>query len=198
MSEFEDVVLDSAGLLDSFTYVALGHIHKPQCLDGKSHIRYSGSVERMDLGEKGDTKSVVLFDVASSGLSGEPKVLPMEATAIYEVDVRSPAEELPALRKRYADAKEDLVNIHLVYTAGKDNLEDVLDQLEAIFPRWYSRDWTETGALGPTLVGEGETAAKGFAETVREYFDQELTNHSEQDRAAIIERLEALFREIEA
>src|SRR5262245_24304059 len=193
ITEAEDVVFDGAGLLDRFCYVALGHIHKPQVL-GQSQIRYCGSIERMDLGEKGDTKSVVLLDVGAAGLVGEPRLFPMESTPIYEIDVRDPATDIPRLREQYADAKDDLVNIHLVYTAGKDNLEEVLRQLEAIFPRWYSRDWKESGSLGPSLAsGDGEPRAKGFAETVREYVEQELITHPEEDRTAILERLEALL-----
>ena len=46
ITEEEDVVLPDADLPAGFTYVALGHIHKPQCLGGHAHVRYSGSIER--------------------------------------------------------------------------------------------------------------------------------------------------------
>jgi DNA repair protein SbcD/Mre11 len=197
ISELEDVVIEGVGLVEPFTYVALGHIHKPHYLAGKPHVRYSGSVERLDLGEKGDAKSVALVDIGPSGLVGEPTLLPMEATAIYEIDVRQPSDEIPRLKERYADAQEDLVNIHLVYTAGVDNLEESLRRLEEVFPRWYSRDWHEASALGASLVGGAEEAArsKSFAETVREYVSGELAHHPEVERSAVFERLEALFRE---
>ena len=47
------------GLAEQYAYVALGHIHRPQFLGGHPHVRYSGSIERMDLGEQTDTKSAV-------------------------------------------------------------------------------------------------------------------------------------------
>jgi len=44
------------------------------------------------------------------------------------------------------------VNLHVTYTAGVDSLENVLRKLEKVFPRWYLRDWTESGDLGPALT----------------------------------------------
>lgn len=47
-------------------YVALGHIHKHQSLNGDSHppVIYPGSIERVDFGEIREKKGFVLADVA--------------------------------------------------------------------------------------------------------------------------------------
>src|SRR5581483_343686 len=156
-----------------------GHIHKPQCLVGQPHVRYSGSIERLDLGERDDQKGVVLFDLGPAGLEGEPWTLPLESTPVYEVDVREPAEELPELRARYKKADRHLVRIRCQYTAGVDNREEVLRELEEIFPRWYDRQVQERGALGPSLVVGEPARSRGFEETVRDYLSRELMNHDE-------------------
>ncbi len=196
IAEGEDVIIDSDSLTE-FTYVALGHIHKPQAINDREHIRYSGSIERMDLGESRDQKSIVIVDLNAAGLVGTPRVLPLEATPIYEIDVHDPASSLPELRERYADAAYDLVNLHIRYTAGRDSLEDVLKDLESVFPRWYTRDWTESGELGPALVvgelGASPARNQNFAETVREYVRKELVNHQDAERDEILNRLEALL-----
>jgi DNA repair protein SbcD/Mre11 len=197
LSETEDLVLDDTGALADFAYVALGHIHKPQFLGGNTHIRYCGSIERMDLGEKDDDKGVVVFDIGPEGLLGEPRVLPLEATKIYEVTIHSPRVELPALRDRYADAKTELVRIHCNYTAGVDNREEVLRQLEDIFPRWYDRTIKEVNELDGTLSVNGTARIHSFEDTVREYLMQELTNHPEDVRDAVLSRAEALMREMQ-
>jgi DNA repair protein SbcD/Mre11 len=46
-------------------YVALGHIHKPQDLNEKSHppVIYPGSIERVDFGEAGDDKFFIIAEV---------------------------------------------------------------------------------------------------------------------------------------
>src|SRR5262245_40301061 len=194
LAEQDDVVIPPEGLPAEFAYVALGHVHKPQSLGGREHIRYSGSIERMDLGESADAKSVVLFEVGPAGLKGPPQLLPLEATPIYEIDIRTPDVDLPQLRKRYANASADLVNLHVTYTAGVDSLEEVLKHAEEIFPRYYSRDWTEAGALGPALMpGEGSIQGKAFEETVREYVKCELTNSTDAEQAEILGRLDQLL-----
>ena len=196
IAEQDDVVFNPSDLPSEFAYVALGHVHKPQALAGRSNLRYSGSIERMDLGESGDSKSVVVFDVTAAGLANEPRVLPLAATAVYEVNVHDPRIDLPDLQERYSDAADDLVNLHIRYTAGVDSLEDVLEQLEAIFPRWYARDWNESTALGPAmLAGPDAGRSKGFADTVRDYLREELKNHTPAECDEVLARAEALFRE---
>jgi DNA repair protein SbcD/Mre11 len=197
LSETEDVVVSGERLHEQWDYVALGHIHKPQALGGHPHVRYSGSIERMDLGEQTDTKGVVVFDVGPDGLSGEPTILPLPATPVYEVAVLDPDADLPRLRAEYPDADADLVNLHISYTAGQHNLEELLRELEGIFPRWYARDWKETGSLGPALaVGEADRT-KSFGETVREYLKQELTNHADEDRDALLAIADDLIKQCE-
>lgn len=190
----EDVVVEGADLPQQFDYAALGHIHKPQWL-GATHMRYSGSIERMDLGEQGDQKGVVIFEIGPDGRTEEPVVLPLPATPIYEVVVLDPVADIPRLRLEYPNASTDLVNLQIRYTAGKDQLEDVLRDLDRIFPRWYARDWKETGALGPTLVSPAAGGGKGFAETVRDYLGQELIQHDEAERDAILKLADGLLKD---
>jgi hypothetical protein len=125
--------------------------------------------------------------------------LPLEATPIYAVEIHTPLQEaLQQLRRLHPDARQDLVHIQFTYTAGVDNLEEALRELEEIFPRWYYRDWSEVNALGPALtLGEADRA-KSFEETVRDYLKQELINHAEADRDAVLARAEALMKAIQA
>ena len=198
LTEQEDIVFSDDELPTGFAYVALGHIHKPQCLRGQANVRYSGSIERMDLGESQDDKGVVVFDLGPEGLTDEPRVLPLESTPVYEVVIHSPTEELPGLRQCYANAKRDLVRIVCTYTAGVDNREEALRELEDIFPRWYDRQVREANALGPTLVDGAGPRARSFEETVREYLDQELMNHPDELRDAVLRKAEDLMREVQA
>ncbi len=194
LTEQEDIVFTSNDLPTHFAYIALGHIHKPQCLGGLPHVRYSGSIERMDLGESDDTKSVVVFDVGPEGLMGEPRLLPLEATPVYAIEIHDLREELPRLREKYPNAQRDLVRVQFTYTAGLDNLEQTLRDIEAIFPRWYARHWTESGALGPSLTIGEAARGKSFEDTVRDYLRQELQMHPEAERDAILARAERLLR----
>src|SRR5262249_40247984 len=99
-------------------------------------------------------------------------------------------------RRRYPGAERDLVHIEFQYAAGVDNLEESLRQLEEIFPRWYSRHWTEASALGPALTLDGAQRARSFEDSVRDYLSDELANYAEEERNAVLSRAEALLREI--
>jgi exonuclease SbcD len=196
LTEQEDVVIEGSELPQQFDYVALGHIHKPQSL-GAPNIRYSGSIERMDLGEQADQKGCVLVEIGPDGQAGEPVVLPLPSTPVYEVVVRVPKDDIPRLRAEFPDAKNDLVKLLIHYTAGVDSLEDVLRDLEAIFPRWYAREWQEASALGPSLASLEMQRTKGFGETVRDYLGQELIQHPETDRDAILKIADELLKDME-
>jgi exonuclease SbcD len=199
MSEQESIIFSESELPAGMAYVALGHIHQPQQLRGMSQVRYSGSIERLDLGERRDDKGVVLVEVGDKGRPIDPLVLPLEATPIYSVELHSPLkEEIRQLRQQYPNARRDLVHIQFTYTAGVDNLEEALRELEEIFPRWYYRHWTESGALGPALTLGEANPTRSFEDTVRDYLRQELTNFPDGDREAILARAEALMREVDA
>ncbi|MGB0839409.1 MAG: exonuclease SbcCD subunit D C-terminal domain-containing protein [Chitinophagales bacterium] len=49
-------------------YVALGHIHKPQLVNGLDHIRYCGSPIPLSFSERDDYKQVLIVDVDKNGL----------------------------------------------------------------------------------------------------------------------------------
>ncbi len=197
ISEEESILFSEADLPTHLAYVALGHIHQHQCLRELTHVRYSGSIERLDLGEQQDQKGVVLLDIDQKGLAGEPKFLPLEATPIYEVRLQSPLrEEIERLKSECPDAGRDLVRIQFTYSAGRDNLEEVLRQLDDLFPNWYARDWTESSALEGTLVLGGANPAKSIEENVRDYLRQELLHHPDEDRDAVLARAEDLMREL--
>lgn len=60
--------LDSipASVFRGFDYVALGHIHKPQCV-GSGCIRYSGSLLQYSFSEANHKKSAVIVDLGEKG-----------------------------------------------------------------------------------------------------------------------------------
>src|SRR5205823_4747563 len=106
--EEEDIILSDSDIPTGFAYVALGHIHRAQYIGGHTHVRYSGSIERMDLGEQNDDKGVVLVEIGPEGRRGEPLVLPLEATSVYRVTLHSPNEpELARVREEHPDAGND-------------------------------------------------------------------------------------------
>jgi DNA repair protein SbcD/Mre11 len=188
------LILPESAVASGWAYVALGHIHQPQALGGRAHVRYSGSIERLDLGERDDQKGVVLVDVGPEGLRGEPAILPLVATPMLDVTIQDPGAEIPTLRDRYPDAEKALVRYHLSYTPGVDNLLEVQAELDRIFPRWYDRDWQEADALGASRTAPDLAPAfRSVRETVFEYLETELADHP--DREAVLALADEILAE---
>lgn len=192
LSEQEDVCFGESSLATGWSYVALGHIHQPQALAGLPHARYSGSIERLDLGERDDDKSAVLLEIGPHGLMGEPTLTPLDATPFYDVQIADPKAELPYLADRYPDAARALTKLHLTYRPGEDNLPEVLAELDRIFPRWYSRDYraarsetATTADFAATLEGEADaTSAHRPDATVLRYLEHAIAEN-DPDRAEL-------------
>ena len=58
-----------------FDYVALGHIHRPQRVGGKEHIRYSGSPIALSFSEKNDLKIVIELEISSGKIERIEEIL---------------------------------------------------------------------------------------------------------------------------
>jgi DNA repair protein SbcD/Mre11 len=181
LSEAEDVVFDPSDIPTSWAYVALGHIHKPQALAGAPHVRYAGSVERLDYAERDEAKSCVLVEVGAAGRVGGSALLPLDATPIYRVEITDPAAEIPHLRDRYPDRKRALVDYRLVWTPGEHNLDEIRRELEMIFPRCYQHAIRAAGA-DTAQMGDGEGASlHDVGGTTRSYLEERLTGHPDRD-----------------
>jgi DNA repair protein SbcD/Mre11 len=192
ITEAQDIVFRAEDIPSEFAYVALGHIHQPQRLGGMDHLRYSGSIERLDLGEADDEKSVTLFELDRDGLAGAPRSLPLEATAFYDVRIDDPNEQLPRLRERYPDAGSALVRYRLTWKAGEHDRDAILRELDTVFPRWYDRDVVEAGAEArASHAASLPAAALDPAHLVRHFLERELDGDADRDE--LLQLAEALL-----
>jgi DNA repair protein SbcD/Mre11 len=196
ISEQESIIFADTDLPTDLAYVALGHIHQPHCLLGLEHVRYSGSIERLDLGERFDDKSVTLFNLGADGKAHDLETRPLPSTPMYDLEIFSPQDELPALKANYPEAERALVRYHLHYRAGEDNLHEILNELDRVFPRWYQRGWTEASELGPALnLSREGVGPLSFRDTVIDYLKGELANHDEDECASVVSLAEELIAE---
>jgi exonuclease SbcD len=54
---------------DTFGYVALGHLHRPQTTDEQGRVRYAGSPIALSFSEANDAKEVRILDVSAKGIT---------------------------------------------------------------------------------------------------------------------------------
>jgi exonuclease SbcD len=60
-----------------FDYVALGHLHQPQAVEGSEHIRYSGSPIALSFSEAGTAKQVTVIDFHGPSKGREIVTIPV-------------------------------------------------------------------------------------------------------------------------
>jgi exonuclease SbcD len=62
---------------DAFSYVALGHLHRPQAAGTGGRIRYSGSPIALGFGEANDAKEIRLLDVSATDITQHAWPIPV-------------------------------------------------------------------------------------------------------------------------
>ncbi len=190
ISEADDIPLDAADL-PNFTYVAMGHIHKAIQV-GARNIRYSGSIERMDFGEAGESKSVVLVEIGPKGLLGDPEVLPLHPTRLVRIEAEV-GDDLEAKAKAAGDLENAIVGLTLRVEPGQSTFAMQL-KARALFPRLC-----QPIELQMTQVaGNGESRPtyerKDVPGTVHSYLNEVLEN--DPDREALLAMADQLLEAV--
>lgn len=195
-TESEDVMvggLDNidASAFDSFDYVALGHLHRPQSC-GKETIRYSGSPLKYSFSEVNDKKSVTIIEI-----NGEetPIITERPLTPLHEwFDLRGSYDELTA--KTFYDGKgyqEAFVRITLT---DEDDIPDGMRKLKSIYHRLmelrYDNKRTRAGmtSIGKPMDVEALQPDKLFGDLFEKQNGQAL---SEEQKRYMNETIETIF-----
>jgi exonuclease SbcD len=182
ISEMESVIFEQGDIPTGWAYAAYGHIHKPQKIGGADHVRYCGSIERLDAGERDEDKMVVLFEVGTSGLTGAPEELPLDSTPMHDVHITDPERDIPHLADQYPDADRALVKCTLHWDPHKHNREELCRDIERAFPRLYGYEFKIIGADAQRESAFTSDRMQDVTTTVREYLDSQLKGdpHREQ------------------
>lgn len=148
----------SASVFDGFDYVALGHLHRPQTVAGRGHVRYSGSLLKYSFSEAAHRKAVLEVE-----LDGAGAVTVTEHALVPARDVRVLTGTLAELLARGADdpGREDYVQLRLT---NPEALLDPMGRAREVYPN----------ALALELAGRRGGAGAGRAAPTRGRADLEL------------------------
>ena len=109
-------------------YIALGHIHRPQKVGGKEHIRYCGSPIPLSFDELGHDKEVLLVDLDYQGVNVTalrvPRFQPLAS-------ITGTLEELAAAIRKAAEQVEPGQTVWLEITVKADHyLADLQSRIQ--------------------------------------------------------------------
>ncbi|HWM89407.1 MAG TPA: exonuclease SbcCD subunit D [Thermoanaerobaculia bacterium] len=89
----EDWAASPEALPSNASYIALGHIHKPQKIDGPVPAYYAGSLLQMDFGEAGEEKTFAVVTASPGKPAADIEHVPYEG-GLPLVDLRATLAEL--------------------------------------------------------------------------------------------------------
>ncbi|OLT49176.1 exonuclease SbcCD subunit D [Saccharomonospora sp. CUA-673] len=144
-------------------YVALGHLHGAQVLDDR--LRYSGSPLAYSFSEASQRKSVFLFDVDESGVSGiERRELPVPRRL---ATVRGTLEELLE-SPEHEDVTDCFVSATLT---DRVRPVDAMRRLRERFPHAVHLDWEPEGRSEPVLRYAEAVRGRSDVDIARGFLD---------------------------
>ncbi|GAB4146424.1 MAG: exonuclease SbcCD subunit D [Candidatus Promineifilaceae bacterium] len=170
-----ELVLSGSVVTDRrLDYVALGHIHKHQCLNvgGQPPIVYSGSIERIDFGEAREPKGFVLADVRRGHTDWQ--FIPLQTRRFLDFVIETSnadtfmadiLQQLPAA----SDVKDAICRIQLSYPRDWEPLLDenaIAERFRDAFSfQVHKRTLTENRSrLGDTVAVESLTPEELLAQ----------------------------------
>lgn len=113
------------------SYIALGHIHKPQLVGGLEHIRYSGSPIALGFDEAKQTKQVLLVDVNADGL----QTITALPVPVFQpmASITSTLAQMPELLKSTSALARNDLPVWLEVTVQEDDyLADLTARVQAM------------------------------------------------------------------
>ncbi len=142
-----------AAVFEPFDYVALGHLHGPQCV-GRESLRYCGSPLKYSFSEAGQKKSLTVVELREKG-SLTVRTLPL--TPRHDLrEIRGSYLELTARSFYQGTATDDYLHVTLT---DEDDIPDAIGKLRVIYPNLMKLDYDNartrrSAAIGPAREQE--------------------------------------------
>ena len=178
-----DVV--SATLFEGFDYVALGHLHRPQTVDGKEWIAYSGTPLPYSFSEEAQ-KSVRLVDISPEGFQSARLIeVPMGRKVKVLTDTMANLLSKPD----YDEFTEYWISVKLMDQTVQ---EQPVERLRKRFPHIASLGYAnvrQSGAEGP-LAGSITDASREPDEIIADFIrDMQHRDLNDFEKEAILTTL---------
>ncbi|WP_369309942.1 exonuclease subunit SbcD [Providencia rettgeri] len=119
-----------SGAFPPADYIALGHIHRPQVIGGKQHIRYCGSPIALSFDETTQPKSVCLVTFSGSALT---EITPLAIPVIQPLQtIKGSLKEIEQQINTWKDYQGENAVWLDIEVASQDYLADIQQRIEAL------------------------------------------------------------------
>lgn len=178
-------------VFDSFDYVALGHIHRPQKV-GRETVRYCGTPLKYSLSEADHMKSVTVVDIPENKKI-EIRTVPL--VPMHELrEVKGTFDELMDRRNYEGTAVDDYLYVVLT---DEDDVPDALGKLRTVYPNvmklGYDNTRTRvTQTIDDGAVLEGKKPIDLFGELYEKQNNQEM---SDEQRSFVQDIIDVIWKE---
>lgn len=188
LSESESIMVGGTDnvesyVFDSFDYVALGHIHRPQNIGEK--IRYCGTPLKYSQSEINHIKSVTIVDIAEKG-NLEISVVPLKP--LHEMrEIRGTYNEITLYDNYINTNLEDYVFIILT---DEEDEPDVISKLRTIYPNLMKLEYDNTRTRNSSVLSEVEKIEnKSETELLSEFFEKQNGKEMSAEQLEYAEKL---------
>ena len=192
----------------TFDYVALGHLHVPQSVGNRDHIRYSGAPLVMGFGEAGQQKS--LCEIEFTGRKPSISLYPVPQFRKI-VDIKGNRNDINcALEKLVQDAENAYISVTY---SGNEAIDSVMAMVSEMLDELYQRyrpglegnvfcintqmicHIAQDQTLEPTRIKEETLDDFDELEVFQRLLDSQ--NVPEEDRASLIDTYQELLRAVQ-
>ena len=173
-----------ASVFEPFSYVALGHIHRPQNI-GSPRIRYSGTPLKYSFSEAKDEKSITIAELDAKG-AVSVRTIPLKPDHDLR-EIKGTYDELMKKENYAGTATDDF--LHIILT-NEDDVPDAMRKLKTVYPNILRLDYdnarTKSGGA-VEVVPEAET--KTPMELVSEFYTMQNGQPMNEAQSEYIQRL---------
>lgn len=188
LSESESIMVGGTDnvesyVFDSFDYVALGHIHRPQNIGEK--IRYCGTPLKYSQSEINHIKSVTIVDIAEKG-NLEISVVPLKP--LHEMrEIKGTYNEITLYDNYINTNLEDYVFITLT---DEEDEPDAISKLRTIYPNLMKLEYDNTRTRNSAFLSEVEKIEnKSETELLSEFFENQNGKEMSAEQLEYAEKL---------
>ena len=173
-------------LFEDYDYVALGHIHKPQCMK-RGQTYYAGSPLCYSFSEAATDKGVNIIEVSQAGdVRIDHKILhPLHRMRI----IKGSLSELMSQGNESESGREDYIQAILT---DRDELIDPIGSLRSVYPNTMQIVLEKRLAEGNVLAFHGAECNQRTMEELFESFYESLTGEPlDAERLAVVQQVAA-------